>query len=175
MIRDLLRSSIIRQLLCVLLFLFISPKAHTQKPEAAGNGTTKIEILNADIMEKNDNIEIGLQRLLGNVRFRHKEVTMTCDSAYYYKLKNQVKALAEFILNRVIHSICMVTIFFTMQRLRVLLLMVMWNLLIRRHISIPTTLNYDVKNKIAHYNNHGRIINADNTLTSIIGVYYASR
>ena len=36
------------------------------------------------------------------------------------------------------------------------------------------TINYDVKNRIARYNDRGRITNADNTLTSIIGIYYVS-
>jgi len=36
-------------------------------------------------------------------------------------------------------------------------------------------INYDVRNKIARYNTGGKIINSDNTLTSIIGVYYVSQ
>ena len=36
------------------------------------------------------------------------------------------------------------------------------------------SINYDVRNRIARYNDRGRITNADNTLTSIIGVYYVS-
>ena len=50
----------------------------------------------------------------------------------------------------------------------------MLNLLIRRHTSLPMQIDYDVKNRIARYNHNGRITNADNTLTSIIGVYYVS-
>ncbi len=37
------------------------------------------------------------------------------------------------------------------------------------------TINYDVKNRIAMYNDRGRITNAENTLTSIIGIYYVSQ
>lgn len=37
------------------------------------------------------------------------------------------------------------------------------------------TLNYDVRNKIARYNDKGMITNDNNTLTSVIGVYYASK
>ena len=37
------------------------------------------------------------------------------------------------------------------------------------------SLNYDVTNKIARYTDSGRITNAKNTLTSIIGIYYTSQ
>jgi lipopolysaccharide export system protein LptA len=36
-------------------------------------------------------------------------------------------------------------------------------------------INYDVHNKIARYNTGGRITNADNTLTSLTGIYYVSQ
>ena len=36
------------------------------------------------------------------------------------------------------------------------------------------TINYDVRNRIASYDDRGRMTNAQNTLTSIIGVYYVS-
>jgi lipopolysaccharide export system protein LptA len=37
------------------------------------------------------------------------------------------------------------------------------------------SVKYDVANKIARYNTGGKIINGENTLTSIIGIYYVSQ
>jgi lipopolysaccharide export system protein LptA len=37
------------------------------------------------------------------------------------------------------------------------------------------SVKYDVANEIARYNNGGKIINGENTLTSIIGIYYVSQ
>ena len=53
----------------------------------SGTGTQegRIEILNADRGEFDAQIAPGAQRLKGNVRFRHRDAIMSCDSAYLYQ------------------------------------------------------------------------------------------
>lgn len=45
----------------------------------------RVEILHADEWSFDERLAPGAQRLRGNVRFRHVEALMSCDSAYLYK------------------------------------------------------------------------------------------
>ena len=173
-IRYLLNLSELKHILYVLILLFIPANAHTQDTSSAKKGVKKIEILYADIWEADEKIEKDLQRLLGNVKLKHKEVIMSCDSAYYYKGKNQVKAFNKIHIEQgdtldlygdyLIYD-------GTSENASV-----EGNVeLVDRESHLFTkSLVYDVKNQIARYNKNGRIINGENTLTSIIGVYYVS-
>jgi lipopolysaccharide assembly outer membrane protein LptD (OstA) len=49
----------------------------------------------SEIAQINAKIDKDRQRLLGNVLIKHKDVTMSCDSAYYYKNKNRVRAFSK--------------------------------------------------------------------------------
>ena len=44
---------------------------------------------------QNMKIDPDLTRLLGNIRIRPNGALMFCDSAYHYKLKNQVRAFSK--------------------------------------------------------------------------------
>lgn len=48
-------------------------------------GGDRVEILNADRWEFDEQIAPGAQRLIGNVRFKQADVVMTCDSAHLYE------------------------------------------------------------------------------------------
>src|ERR1035437_1064798 len=85
----------LKHIIYVLILLFIAPKVHSQNTSASDKDSKKIEILNADVWEINEKIDKDLNRLLGNVVLKHKEVKMTCDSAYYFKKKNQVRAFSK--------------------------------------------------------------------------------
>ena len=164
----------VKHIFYVLLLLCISLKVSSQDSIQTVRSTKKIEILWADVWEVNANIEKDLQRLLGNVRLKHNDVTMSCDSAYYYKDKNQVKAFNK------IHIVQGDTLNLYGDYLfydgNTGLANVDGNVeLIDKQTHLYTTsINYDVNKRLALYNHKGRITNAKNTLTSIIGIYYAS-
>jgi lipopolysaccharide export system protein LptA len=157
----------------VLLLLFIPLKGNTQGIDEK-KGVTKIEILNADLWDVNEKIDKDLQRLLGNVRLKHKEVTMTCDSAYYYKAKNQVKAYSKVHIEQGDTLDLYGNYLFYDATSEQAMVTGNVELVDKETHLFTNAIDYDVKNKIARYNDHGRITNADNTLTSIIGIYFVS-
>jgi len=55
-----------------------------------------LEILNADLTAY-DNIRIGKDatKLIGNVRLKHEDVIMSCDSAYFYQATSSVDAFSD--------------------------------------------------------------------------------
>jgi lipopolysaccharide export system protein LptA len=143
-----------------------------QKP-----GKTMIEIIHADngIQETEKNTGKELARLTGNVSMKHKDIFMTCDSAWFYTKINQVKAYSKIHMTQgdtlELHGD---SLFYdgTSE-----------NASVDGHVELidkethlyTQTINYDVANEIARYNTGGKITNADNTLTSIIGIYYVSQ
>lgn len=59
------------------------------------NGSTRIELLNADVSEFNEQQNPGATKLLGNVHFRHESADMYCDSAYLYRDENRLDAFGR--------------------------------------------------------------------------------
>lgn len=164
----------LKHILYVLLFIWIPLKAYTQDNATSKKESKKIEILNADTWEINDKIDKDLNRLLGNIKIKHNDAIMFCDSAYYYKTKNQVRAFSRVhILQGDTLNLYGNYLFYDGKSESAF---VKGNVeLINKETHLYTdSINYDLKNRIARYNNRGRITNADNVLTSIIGVYYVS-
>lgn len=62
--------------------------------QPGGQGGARVEIIGADEWRFDENIAPGAQRLKGNVRFRHGNALMFCDSAYLYK-DQQVEAFGS--------------------------------------------------------------------------------
>ena len=71
----------------LFLILLISVSAFAQ-------GGKRVKILNADEWVFDKDVGSDAQRLLGNVRFKHKDALMFCDSAYMYA-DNTVKAFSK--------------------------------------------------------------------------------
>ena len=69
-----------------LIFLVLASCAFSAfaQPDAS-KSRNRVEILNADSWEFNQNLIPGAQRLIGNVRFRQEDAFMQCDSAYLYE------------------------------------------------------------------------------------------
>ena len=59
-------------MLCLQLFLQVT----------SGQKGTPIELLNADLTAYDVRIGNDARKLIGNVRLKHEDVIMTCDSAY---------------------------------------------------------------------------------------------
>ncbi len=73
-------------LIVILLFL--------QLGSVSAQGGKRVKILNADEWIFDPSISENAQRLIGNVRFQHKDVLMDCDSAYMYG-DNKVRAFSR--------------------------------------------------------------------------------
>ncbi|NEN24346.1 LPS export ABC transporter periplasmic protein LptC [Cryomorpha ignava] len=57
--------------------------------------TNKIELLGANSLKFDKSLGLDAQRLLGNVRFKHKGALMYCDSAYLYNSSNSLDAFGN--------------------------------------------------------------------------------
>ncbi len=164
----------VRNILSGILIFFVSSGSFGQT--STQKGRKMIEVIHSN--EGIDEIERltgrRLTRLLGDVSLKHNEIFMTCDSAHFYTGSNQIKAYSRINMEQG-----------DTLRLRGDSLFydgttetasVDGNVeLIDKETHLYTkSVKYDVANKIARYNDRGKIINGDNTLTSIIGIYYTS-
>lgn len=59
---------------------------------------TQIEIINADLISFNKKNNKDRQVLKGNVKTKHNEHFMSCDSAYYYANENKIEAFSNILI-----------------------------------------------------------------------------
>ena len=99
---------------------------------------------------------------------------MYCDSAYYYKKKNLVKAYSKVHIEQGdTLDLYGDYLYYDGESARALVTGKVE--LIDKDTHLYTKeIDYDTRNRIARYDKNGRITNAENVLTSIIGVYYVS-
>lgn len=64
-------------------------------PSRLATGQTLLEILNADLTAYDVQIGKDARKLVGNVRLKHEDVVMTCDSAYFYPATSSVDAFSR--------------------------------------------------------------------------------
>jgi lipopolysaccharide assembly outer membrane protein LptD (OstA) len=151
---------------------FFSQDLPKQKP-----GKKIIEILHAD--DGFDEIEKHtgkrLTRLLGNVSMKQENVFMTCDSAWFYPKINQVKAYSRIHMYQADTLHLYGDYLFYDGASETASVEGNVELIDKETHLFTQSVKYEVANKIARYNTGGRITNSDNTLTSIIGIYYVSQ
>ncbi len=134
----------------------------------------KIDI-NANFIEFDKELGNNAKRLIGNVRFKHEDVYMTCDSAYYYSEENMVDAYSN------VHLWQGDTLDlygdFLKYRGDTRMANVRDNVILIDKESRLTTdyIDYNFNSDLAYYLGGGRIVNGDNTLESIQGNYYSKQ
>jgi lipopolysaccharide export system protein LptA len=138
------------------------------------NKKRKVDIENADIYTFDKAIVANAQRLIGNVRFRHNDALMSCDSAYQYTDSDRFEAfgnvhiiqgdtlnlygdkmtyVGNLRIARILHHVKMVD----------------------KSITLTTeAMDFDMKTNIGYYNTGGKIVDTANVLTSTIGRYYSN-
>lgn len=171
-----LLTSTIRMLrvaITILLPLLGLVAAQAQSGTSTENG--RIELLNADRGEYDDKIAPGAQRLKGNVRFKHKDALMRCDSAYLYQ-DQRVQAFGNVSIDQgdTLHVQADRAHYNGNDRTARL----EGNVLMRNsdmELSTPT-LDYDLRNRRAVYSAGGRIVSrrGADVLTSDQGTYLTS-
>src|SRR5450759_5076251 len=157
----------------VMILLFFVPSLQSQNSTIKQTSKKKIELKNADedLILRDPLTGKDIHYLKGNVQLKDNDVLMFCDSAYYYKNKNQVRAFSK------VHIIQGDTL--NLHGNYLFYDGTTGNAFVKGKVELidkethlyTDSLNYDVANRIARYNDRGRIINDKNTLTSIIGVY----
>lgn len=132
----------------------------------------RVDIEQADVLETNEQIVANAHRLIGNVRIRHNEVLMWCDSAYSYTGTNRVDAFGNVHINQgdTIHLYA-TKIFYDGDRS---FAQAIGNvrLMNKSTTLFSDTLDYDLTSNIGYYNDTGRIVDSTNVLTSLIGRYF---
>lgn len=133
----------------------------------------KIELLNADILEGDERLGKNAVRLLGNVRFKHEDAVMYCDSAYRFAQENRFIAFGKV---RIVQND---SLYITGKKLVYTgnnSLAVMQDSVIMTHgkMTLQTSaLNYNLNSNEAVYNTGGEISDGNNKLTSQRGIYFS--
>ena len=155
----------------LLPFLLLAGRASAQSDPERG---ARVEILNADEWSFDEGIAPGAQRLRGNVRFKHADAIMHCDSAFLFS-DQRVEAFGSVrILQGDTLSIQADKLLYAGQQRTARL---EGNVVLRdpsMELSTPS-LNYDLRAKRAVYTEGARIVSNEenNVLTSTFGTYLA--
>ena len=162
-----LSLSIRLALLAGILAMAWSPAAAQQK--------RRIDIEHALSLESNNDIVANAQRVLGEVRIRHNEVLMWCDSAYAYTGTNKVDAFGNVHINQgdTIH-LWADKIFYDGD---ISFARAMGNVrLVNKTTTLfSDTVDYDLTQNIGYYDDKGKIEDSTSVLTSQIGRYFVDQ
>jgi lipopolysaccharide export system protein LptA len=167
----------VKHLFIIVIILCFIPDLLSQEATVKKTGKKKIELIYADmdLIVKDPQTGKDLHRFIGKVNIKHNEVIMWCDSAHYSPDRNQVKAFSKIHIQQGDSLNLFGDYLFYDGKLEQANVKGNVELIDKETHLYTDAIDYDVKNKIARYNNRGRITNADNTLTSIVGVYYVSQ
>lgn len=153
---------------CMVLFILFALSSSAQKK-------SKIEILNANTLEYEETKGEKVKRLIGDVRLKHEDALMFCDSAYIYSNSNTMDAYGHVKITQG-------------DSLRIFGDSLKYNgntrvailrgdiRLINNDVTLTTNyLDYNRTSNIAYYYGGGTMVNQkeNNTLTSEEGYYHA--
>lgn len=130
----------------------------------------KLEILHTDLMVGDKFV----RKLYGNVAFKHQNMFMYCDSAYFYVKDNRFEAYNNVRIQNQNVIIYSDTLYYSSQtsiaRFRGKIKMM------NGDITLTTNfLDYNSKENIGLYYNNGKIIDKENVLKSRIGKYFVNQ
>lgn len=136
---------------------------------------SKVEIVNADSFEFDEDLGNGAKRLLGHVQFRQDNVLMFADSAYYYD-NNALDAFGNIHINQndSVHLYGDFLKYNGNTKLATITGKVVT--LKDKDMTLTTTkLDFNMQSNIGYYNSKGKIVTKENTLTSQNGYYYSQQ
>lgn len=158
-----------------LLPLFAAALAGTAALAQPADGGGRVEILNADEWSF-DRLANGAQRLRGNVRFKHADAVMRCDSAHLFD-DQRVDAFGRVAVDQgdTLHAEADRMRYTGKDRIARL----EGDVLLRdRTMELRTpALDYDLRARRAHYTGGGRIVDGrdGSVLTSAMGTYLSDQ
>jgi len=150
-----------------ILFLFL----FTFYNFSFSQGISKIQLVGADAIEFDENLGNGARRLIGNVRFKQDNISMTCDSAYFYPRENNFDAYSKVHVQRdtsldVYSSFMHYTGNNKVAQFRKNVILTDNDLVLKTN-----HMDYDLKDNSGKYFNYGIIIDSASTLESQWGFY----
>lgn len=135
----------------------------------------KIDLLEAEQMMYDVRFGDNVNRVIGNVIFRHDNVLLYCDSAYMFTDDNSVQAMGRVHI-KVNDSTSIFGDSLRYNGNKKTAEMHNNVRMVDNQITLLTDhLEYDLPKKTAHYYDGGKIIDLENTLTSKKGYYYSSK
>jgi lipopolysaccharide export system protein LptA len=156
----------------LLLLLLTAPSilsAQTNTGEKPG--MIKIELVHADLYTPDKKLGREVGRFIGNVAFKHKDVIMICDSAYFFQNKNQLKAFSRVHVEQGDTLDLYGNYLFYDGSNEIANMEGNVELVDNKTHLFTRILHYDVANRIATYPEKGRITDEQNTLVSKHGTY----
>lgn len=134
---------------------------------------TKIDLLHTDRMNVDKKLGKGIKRLQGNVKFKHGNTYMYCDSAYHDSNNNKFTAFSNVHIN----DNDSVQIYGDILEYEGNNKSADLNNNVRLEdgkMTLTTNhLTYDLEQKVGNYYGGGTIVDESNTLTSYLGTYYS--
>ena len=133
--------------------------------------TSRIILLHSDELFYNQRLNPDAQILRGNVRFRHDDVILTCDSACYYEANNSFDAFGHVKMNQADTLTLTSDVLYydgTDQ-----MAMARYNVILSHFDSrlYCDSLDYDRQYDLGYFFQGGKLVDKDNTLTSEWGEY----
>jgi lipopolysaccharide export system protein LptA len=132
----------------------------------------RIDILQAGAMSFSEKIVPDAQRLIDDVILKHNDALMYCDSAYSYTKVNTVDAFGHVHINQgdSVHLYAD-RVYYNGD---ISLARSIGNVRLQsRNATLYTdTLDYELNTNIGYYDDHGKIVDSINVLTSIIGRFF---
>ncbi|HEX2969352.1 MAG TPA: OstA-like protein [Bacteroidales bacterium] len=167
-------SGLLKYLVLLLPALFFISLA-AQEQQTKKTVRKKIEVLGGYDEIIKDPTGEEVHHLVGDVRFKHNEVLMFCDSAHYIPSKQQLTGFSNVHIEQGDTLDLYGEYLFYDGMNETAFVRDSVELIDKETHLYTDQIHYDVLNKVANYTTGGRITNADNVLTSKIGVYYVSQ
>ena len=157
----------------VLLFAIIClfAQVSTQLPSTQPPDRSKVTLERADSLIYNKENNPDIQIVVGNVRFRHENTLMDCDSAYFYDKSNSLDAYGNVEMNQADTLFTYGDVLYYDGNTKIAR--------IRKNVRMENkgvtlftdSLNYNRITNIGYYFDGGVIIDRDNELSSVYGQY----
>jgi lipopolysaccharide export system protein LptA len=175
-LKRLAKRTSVRHLFYVIIILFLIPILQSQNVPGNQQSKKRIEIENSDTVDilKDPVTGKDIHHLRGNVRMHDNKIKMWCDSALYFPDKDQVTAYSKIHIEQG-DTLNLYGDYLFYDGKSGMAFVKTNVVMIDKETHLYTdSIHYDVNTRVAKYTERGRITNAKNTLTSIIGVLYAS-
>lgn len=151
-------------LLLTVCFLIMAFSGHAQRNKKLRYRADKLEFMKMDGEQ--------VRKLTDNVVFTQKTTTIYCDSSYFYPKENRMEAFGRV---RIVDDTVVITsrkLTYDGENRKALL---RENVVYKNgHQTLYTDfLNYNLDTRVGEFFNGGKLVDATNTLTSVVGIYYS--
>lgn len=126
---------------------------------------------NADLIYFDQIVNPDFQVLRGNVKFRHDDATLSCDSAYFYKKTNSLDAFGNVKIVQGDTLFVYGDLLYYDGNSKLARMRNRVKMINRKTVLTTDSLNYDRTTQLAYFFTGGKVVDAENTLTSVWGQY----